>query len=163
MASSITHVGMADLVAVRHPATLVTLGLGSCIGLVIFDPSTKVAAMAHIMLPDSRDAKEVPKPGKFADTAVPLLLEHLKNLGAVKGQLKAKMAGGAQMFNIPGKDNSLLAVGSRNVEATTAMLAKHGVPLVASDVGGNKGRSVEFNTETWKLLVKTLGTGSQEL
>ena len=67
------------------------------------------------------------------------------------------------MFNIPGKDNSLLAVGSRNVEATTAMLAKHGVPLVASDVGGNKGRSVEFNTETWKLLVKTLGTGSQEL
>jgi len=156
-------VGMADLVSVRHPATLVTLGLGSCIGLVIFDPSTKVAAMAHIMLPDSRDAKEVPKPGKFADTAVPLLLEHLKNLGAVKGQLKAKMAGGAQMFNIPGKDNSLLAVGSRNVEATTAMLAKHGVPLVASDVGGNKGRSVEFNTETWKLLVKTLGTGSQEL
>nr|WP_232207762.1 chemotaxis protein CheD [Aminomonas paucivorans] len=154
---------MADLVSVRHPATLVTLGLGSCIGLVIFDPSTKVAAMAHIMLPDSRDAKEVPKPGKFADTAVPLLLEHLKNLGAVKGQLKAKMAGGAQMFNIPGKDNSLLAVGSRNVEATTAMLAKHGVPLVASDVGGNKGRSVEFNTETWKLLVKTLGTGSQEL
>ncbi|EFQ23303.1 chemotaxis protein CheD [Aminomonas paucivorans] len=161
--SAVTHVGMADLVSVRHPATLVTLGLGSCIGLVIFDPSTKVAAMAHIMLPDSRDAKEVPKPGKFADTAVPLLLEHLKNLGAVKGQLKAKMAGGAQMFNIPGKDNSLLAVGSRNVEATTAMLAKHGVPLVASDVGGNKGRSVEFNTETWKLLVKTLGTGSQEL
>ena len=161
--SAVTHVGMADLVSVRHPATLVTLGLGSCIGLVIFDPSTKVAAMAHIMLPDSRDAKEVPKPGKFADTAVPLLLEHLKNLWAVKGQLKAKMAGGAQMFNIPGKDNSLLAVGSRNVEATTAMLAKHGVPLVASDVGGNKGRSVEFNTETWKLLVKTLGTGSQEL
>ena len=161
--SAVTHVGMADLVSVRHPATRVTLGLGSCIGLVIFDPSTKVAAMAHIMLPDSRDAKEVPKPGKFADTAVPLLLEHLKNLGAVKGQLKAKMAGGAQMFNIPGKDNSLLAVGSRNVEATTAMLAKHGVPLVASDVGGTKGRSVEFNTETWKLLVKTLGTGSQEL
>ena len=88
--SAVTHVGMADLVSVRHPATLVTLGLGSCIGLVIFDPSTKVAAMAHIMLPDSRDAKEVPKPGKFADTAVPLLLEHLKNLGAVKGQLKAR-------------------------------------------------------------------------
>lgn len=163
MASSITHVGMADLVAVRHPATLVTLGLGSCIGLVIFDSSTKVAAMAHIMLPDSRDAKEVPKPGKFADTAVPLLLEHLKNLGAVKGQLKAKMAGGAQMFNIPGKDNSLLAVGARNVEATLALLAKNGISLVGSDVGGNKGRSVEFSTETWKLVVKTLGTGTQEL
>jgi chemotaxis protein CheD len=154
---------MADLVGVKHPATLVTLGLGSCIGLVIYDQASRVAAMAHIMLPDSRDAKEVSKPGKFADTAVPRLLEELNRLGASKGNLKAKMAGGAQMFNLPGKESGLLAVGARNAEATIAMLARYGVPLVASDVGGNKGRSVEFSTETWKLIVKTLGTGTQEL
>jgi chemotaxis protein CheD len=154
---------MADLVVVKHPAALVTLGLGSCIGLVIYDPQNRIAAMAHIMLPDSRDARDVPKPGKFADTAVPRLLDELNRMGAAKANLKAKMAGGAQMFSLPGKDSGLLAVGARNAEATVALLIRFGVPLVASDVGGNKGRSVEFGTETWKLTVKTLGTGTQEI
>lgn len=94
MSTSAIHVGMADLVAVRHPATLITLGLGSCIGLVIYDQAARVAAMAHIMLPDSRDAKEVLKPGKFADTAVPLMMDKLMELGVNKSKLKAKMAGG---------------------------------------------------------------------
>ncbi len=157
------HVGMADLVVSRHPATLVTLGLGSCIGLVVYDQATKTAGMAHIMLPDSRDVKNPPKPGKFADTAVPLLLEELLKLGVNKSQLRAKMAGGAQMFTMPGKDSAIFAVGARNVEATLKMLSAEGIRLVASDTGGNKGRSVEFNTETMKFVVKTLGSGTKEL
>ena len=157
------HVGMADLVVSRHPATLVTLGLGSCIGLVIFDQSSRTAGMVHIMLPDSREAKNIPKPGKFSDTAVPLLLEELDKLGANRAQLRAKMAGGAQMFTMPGKDSTLFAVGTRNVEATTKMLASAGIRLIASDTGGSKGRSVEFNTETLKFIVKTLGSGTKEL
>lgn len=157
------HVGMADLVVSRHPATLVTLGLGSCIGLVIFDQSSRTAGMVHIMLPDSREAKNIPKPGKFSDTAVPLLLEELDKLGANRAQLRAKMAGGAQMFTMPGKDSALFAVGTRNVEATTKMLASAGIRLIASDTGGSKGRSVEFNTETLKFIVKTLGSGTKEL
>jgi len=158
------HVGMADLVVSKHPATLITLGLGSCIGLVIFDQVSKTAGMVHIMLPDSRDAKNIPKPGKFADTAVPLLLEELTKLGVNKAQLRAKMAGGAQMFSMPGKaDNAIFAVGNRNVEATTKMLAAAGIKLVASDTGGSKGRSVEFSTETLKFIVKTLGSGTKEL
>ena len=156
---------MADLVVSKHPATLVTLGLGSCIGLVIFDQVSKTAGMVHIMLPDSRDAKNLPKPGKFADTALPLLLDELAKLGASnKSQLRAKMAGGAQMFAMPGKtDNAIFAVGSRNVEATTKMLADAGIRLVASDTGGSKGRTIEFSTETMKLIVKTLGSGTKEL
>jgi chemotaxis protein CheD len=154
---------MADLVVSKHPANLLTLGLGSCIGLVIYDQLSKSAGMVHIMLPDSRDVKNIPKPGKFADTAVPLLLEELLKLGVNKSQLRAKMAGGAQMFSIPGKDNAIFSVGTRNVEATTKMLANAGVRLVASDTGGNKGRSVEFSTETMKLVVKTLGSGTKEL
>lgn len=157
------HIGMADLVVSKHPANLLTLGLGSCIGLVIYDQLSKSAGMVHIMLPDSRDVKNIPKPGKFADTAVPLLLEELLKLGVNKSQLRAKMAGGAQMFSIPGKDNAIFSVGTRNVEATTKMLANAGVRLVASDTGGNKGRSVEFSTETMKLVVKTLGSGTKEL
>lgn len=157
------HVGMADLVVSKHPATLVTLGLGSCIGLVIYDQLSKAVGMVHIMLPDSREAKNIPKPGKFADTAVPLLLEELSKLGVNKSQLRAKMAGGAQMFTMPGKDSAIFSVGNRNVEATTKMLAAAGIRLVASDTGGSKGRSVEFNTETMKFTVKTLGSGTKEI
>ena len=163
--SAPVHVGMADLVVSKHPATLITLGLGSCIGLVIYDQTSKTAGMVHIMLPDSRDAQNLPKPGKFADTALPLLLSELAKLGAGnKAQLRAKMAGGAQMFSMPGKtDNAIFAVGNRNIEATTKLLAEAGIKLIASDTGGNKGRTVEFSTETMKFTVKTLGSGTKEL
>jgi chemotaxis protein CheD len=157
------HVGMAEMVVSKHPATLITLGLGSCIGLVIFDQISRTAGMVHIMLPDSRDVKNNPKPGKFADTAVPLLLEELQKLGVNKSQLRAKMAGGAQMFSIPGKDSAIFSVGNRNVEATLKYLNAEGVKLLASDTGGSKGRSVEFSTETLKFIVKTLGSGIKEL
>jgi chemotaxis protein CheD len=154
---------MADLVVSRHPAHLVTLGLGSCIGLVIYDQMSKTVGMVHIMLPDSREAKNIPKPGKFADTAVPLLLDELAKLGVNKSQLRAKMAGGAQMFSMPGKDSAIFAVGARNTEATLKMLSSEGVRLVAQDTGGSKGRSVEFDTDTMKFTVKTLGLGTKEL
>ncbi|MBP8784819.1 MAG: chemotaxis protein CheD [Synergistaceae bacterium] len=157
------HVGMADCVVSKHPANLVTLGLGSCIGLVLFDPASRTAGLVHIMLPDSHGAKSLPKEGKFADTAIPFLLEQLNKLGINKNQLKAKMAGGAQMFSMPGKENSLFAVGSKNTDVTTALLNTLGIKILASDTGGNKGRSIEFSTETLKLTVKTLGAGVKEL
>jgi len=71
--------------------------------------------------------------------------------------MKAKIAGGAQMFAVPGNPTDFLAVGSRNIKETTAMLLKLSIPLVASDTGGNKGRTVEFSTTTWMLAIKTLG------
>ncbi len=157
------HVGMAELVALRHPALLVTLGLGSCIGLVLYDEANRIAGLVHIMLPDSRQSRNETKPGKFADTALPALLAELNKLGASRSRLKAKMAGGAQMFNLPGSGQGLLAVGNRNIEATKNLLAQLNIPLVASDTGGNKGRSIEFSTETWVLTVKTLGKSVQML
>ncbi|MCL1941060.1 MAG: chemotaxis protein CheD [Synergistaceae bacterium] len=155
------HVGMADVVAVSSPAKLITLGLGSCIGLVIYDEIAKVAAMAHIMLPESRGGKEPEKPGKFADLAVPFLLEELLKKHAQKERLKAKFAGGAQMFaNVVSSGGAdFLAVGVRNAAETLAFLNKFKIKIVASDTGGNKGRTVEFNTETWMLSVKVLGKG----
>jgi chemotaxis protein CheD len=151
------HVGMADLVVVSAPAKLITLGLGSCIGMVIFDSAAKIAGMAHIMLPDSHGSKGSEKVGKFADIAVPAVIDEMVKKGATKSRMKAKIAGGAQMFALPGTPTDFLAVGSRNVKETTAMLAKMGIPLVASDTGGNKGRTVEFSTTTWMLAIKTLG------
>ncbi len=155
------HVGMADVVLVKHPGKMVSLGLGSCIGLVIYDDSTKLAAMAHIMLPESRGGKDNTKPGKFADTAVPTLIDMLVKAGAKREKFKAKMAGGSQMFNVPGSKSGFLAVGARNAEETEKHLKQHGIKLVASDTGGNRGRSVEFSTDDWILVVKTLGTGKQ--
>lgn len=163
MKPQVVHVGMAELIVLRHPALLVTLGLGSCIGLVLYDESSRVAGMVHIMLPESRQNRAEAKPGKFADSALPELLGELGKLGANRSRLKAKMAGGAQMFNLPGSGQGLLAVGSRNIEATTELLTQLRIPLVASDTGGSKGRSVEFSTETWVLTVKTLGKGIQML
>lgn len=157
------HVGMADLIVVSAPAKLITLGLGSCIGLVIFDSIAKVAGMAHIMLPDSRGAKGGEKIGKFADTAVPAVIDELIKKGALKSRMKAKIAGGAQMFALPDAPTDFLAVGSRNVKETTSRLAAAGIPLVASDTGGNKGRTIEFSTTTWFLTVKTLGKGKADI
>ena len=156
------HVGMADLIVVSAPAKLITLGLGSCIGLVIFDSTSKIAGMAHIMLPESRGAR-IEKLGKFADTAVPTVIDEMIKKGASKARMKAKIAGGAQMFAIQDTPTDFLAVGSRNVKETTAILTKEGIHLVASDTGGNKGRTVEFSTTTWMLAIKTLGQGKTEI
>ena len=155
--------GMADMVVANAPAKLVTLGLGSCIGLVVFDSVAKVAGMVHIMLPDSRGAQGNEKIGKFADTAIPAMVDQMIKKGASKARMKAKIAGGAQMFALPGASAEFLSVGSRNVKETTAGLAKMGIVLVASDTGGNKGRTVEFSTENWMLKVKTLGKGVTEI
>lgn len=158
------HVGMADMVVVSAPAKLITLGLGSCIGLVLFDQSAKIAGMAHIMLPESRgSAERIQKPGKFADVAVPALIEEMTKKGAVRSRIKAKMAGGAQMFSLADSPTDFLSVGGRNAKETAAMLAKFGIQVAASDTGGNKGRTVEFSTTTWMLQVKVLGKGSFEI
>jgi chemotaxis protein CheD len=159
------HVGMADIIVVTSPEMLITLGLGSCIGLVLYDQTAKVAGMAHIMLPDSRgaSAKALEKPGKFADTAVPTLIEMVCARGAVRSRLKAKFAGGSQMFALPGAETDFLAVGARNAKETADLLKKAGIQVVNSDVGGNKGRTVEFSTVDWMLAVKILGKGKIEI
>ena len=158
------HVGMAELVVLSSPETLVTLGLGSCIGLVIYDPPARVAGMVHIMLPDrGRSCGPLEKPGKFADTAVPALVEQVCRKGGLRSRLKAKMAGGSQMFALPGAPADILAVGSRNAKETLEILKRLAIPLIASDLGGNKGRTVEFSTQTWMLSVRILGKGTTEI
>ena len=163
MAENRIVLGMADLTVVPAPVTLVTLGLGSCIGLVIFDSFAKVAGMAHIMLPDSRGLKGTEKVGKFADTAVPALVEEMLKKGATRPRMKAKIAGGAQMFALPGASAEFLTVGAKNVKETKMKLARMGIALVASDTGGNKGRTIEFSTSNWLLKVRTLGKGMSEI
>jgi chemotaxis protein CheD len=118
---------------------MMTIGLGSCIGLTLYDDSTKTGAMVHIMLPDSAGRKD--RPGKYADSAIPLLLKELNALGSKNRSLIAKMAGGACMFEYFGTN---LNIGERNAERVRAILKEHNIPLRKEDVGGKVGRSVTF-------------------
>ena len=163
MAENSIVLGMADLMVVPAPIKLITLGLGSCIGLVVYDSFAKVAGMAHIMLPNSRGLSGSEKVGKFADTAVPAIIEEMLKKGATRARIKAKIAGGAQMFALPGMSADFLTVGAKNVSETMLRLRRLGIALVASDTGGNKGRTIEFSTSNWMLKVKTLGKGTNEI
>lgn len=146
-------IGIGELAVERNPAVIVTLGLGSCVGVCMRDPVAKVGGMAHVMLPDSGN-RDVQTPGKYADTAVSILIEKLLSLGAVKTRLEAKIAGGASMFETSGMN-----VGQRNVEAVRNWLKYHQIPLKAEDVGGSRARSIEYNIETGKLLIRKVGGG----
>ena len=163
MAENSIVLGMADLCVLRAPVKLITLGLGSCIGLVVYDATAKVAGMAHIMLPNSRGLMGSEKVGKFADTAVPRIIDDMLRLGALKNRIRAKLAGGAQMFSLPGMSADFLTVGAKNVSETMQRLRRMGIAIAAADTGGNKGRTIEFSTSSWMLKVKTLGKGIKEI
>jgi len=150
-------IGIGEYKAARNPAILVTLGLGSCVGVCIRDPHRKIGGMIHVMLPDSGRNKNVKNPGKYADTGIPLLLEEVRKLGGNLNNLEAKIAGGASMF----KSNSSMDIGRRNVEAVKNMLKKYGIKLLAEDVGGNKARSIEYNISTGALLIRVVGGGEK--
>ncbi|SES63162.1 chemotaxis protein CheD [[Clostridium] polysaccharolyticum] len=150
------RVGMADLNICTAPNAITTLGLGSCVGIVLYDPSKKMAGLAHIMLPDSTKIKMNENKAKFADTGIELLLQELEKAGANRRNLLAKIAGGSQMFAFR-SNNDMLRIGERNVEATKEKLKQLGIRIVAEDTGRNYGRTIEFYPETNELIIKAVG------
>lgn len=157
--SNVITVGMADYKTSKTPDILMTAGLGSCIGICISDPVEKVGGMAHIMLPTSNGHPGV-NPAKYADTAVELMIQDILRLGAKKMRLRAKIAGGAQMFSFPGKTN-ILKIGDRNAEAVEAELKRLGIPLLVADVGGSFGRTIHFDVGTGDLKIRTINHGEK--
>ncbi|MCU0306403.1 MAG: chemotaxis protein CheD [Thermoleophilia bacterium] len=154
-------VGLGQLAVTRDPGdVLAAIGLGSCIGLAAVDLRAGVAGMAHVMLPESAIAKEVVQPGKFADTAVPALVEAMVRLGAEPGRLVVKMAGGAQMFQGQG---GVLNIGMRNAIAVRAALKSAGLRLRAADTGGTVGRTLDLVVATGRMTVRAIGQELQEL
>lgn len=135
--------------------TLRALGLGSCIGLCAFDAKLKLACLAHIVLPQSKAASSIDL-GKYADTAVPYVIEQMSKRGALKTRLRFAIAGGAQLFSFAGAGERL-DVGKRNTEAVKELLKKLNMNLVAEDVGGKSGRTVSLNARTGEVTVKAVG------
>ena len=159
MAGNMIIVGMADLNVCKSPGVLTTLGLGSCVGVAFHDNINKVAGLAHIMLPDSKQIQNNSNIAKFADTAIVKLLQDMGKLGAQRQNVKAKLAGGAQMFAFSSTSSSM-RIGDRNIEACIAILKMLRIPILANETGDNYGRTVELYADTGKFVIKTIGHGT---
>jgi chemotaxis protein CheD len=158
-------VGISDLKIARPPDTLITYALGSCVGICLLDANTHVAGLSHIMLPTSSLAPGDKNVFKFADTAIPDLVKKMAQMGASPSRLKAKIAGGAQMFEIQGGmgGGSTWNIGQRNVQAVTETLRKMNIPILAQDVLANYGRTVSFDPATGAMTVRALNKGIKTL
>lgn len=155
-------VGMADLKIAPYPDKLTTLGLGSCVGIALYDKAIKLGGLAHIMLPDSTQIRNNENIAKFADTGIDELIRQMVKEGSKQSRLVAKIAGGAQMFEFK-HTSETMRVGTRNVAAVRQILENYKIPILADDTGENYGRTIELHTQTGILVVRTIGHGIKEL
>ncbi|MBZ9688114.1 chemotaxis protein CheD [Clostridium estertheticum] len=155
-------VGIADLNVAFSPNKLITVGLGSCVGIAIYDKDIGIGGLAHIMLPDSSQFNKVTNEIKFADLAIPILVEIMIKKGATLKNMRAKIAGGASMFNFPDK-TIVMDIGNRNGIAVKSALKSLSIPILSEDIGGNKGRTLIFDTTSGSLFIRTVGMGTTEI
>ena len=142
---AVANVGIADYKIIKSPDQIMTVGLGSCCG-----------GLVHILLSESKTEKNLTNRAKFADTGITLLYEELRKKGANPRFMKAKMAGGAHMFNFNNSNNTL-TIGEKNVKVCKETLFKLRIPIISSDVLGSCGRTIIFDTTTNKLKIKSVG------
>lgn len=160
---NLLKVGMADLNIVSHTGGLKTTGLGSCVGITLFDSYARIAGMAHVMLPSSEIAKEgTLNLAKYADTAIIEMIKQMEKLGASRYRMEAKLAGGAQMFAFT-SGNESMRIGPRNAITCKEILNQLKIPIKAEDTGGNYGRTIEFSCETGILTVRSVQHGVKEM
>ncbi len=154
------EVGISDLNVAAADEVLITRALGSCVGVCLYDGTAKVAGMSHIMLPDSKPFAPVEgrQLYKFADTALPALVEKMEEKGALRGRMKAKIAGGAQMFACAA-NSSLASIGQRNVMAVKIALLRLHIAIVAEDTGKDYGRTQIFSASDGVMQIKSVIKG----
>jgi chemotaxis protein CheD len=152
------RVKVADY-AVASEGVIATIGLGSCVAIVLYDPVAHIGGLAHILLPDVSMSRDRSNPAKFPSTIVPILLEEMRRLGASKKRIRAKIVGGASMFSnlIP---NGAMNIGERNVLAVRDVLGHANIPIVAADTGSDHGRSVYLSIDDGRVEVRSLRKGT---
>jgi chemotaxis protein CheD len=157
-------VGLAEIKFSKDPDDiLICHGLGSCVGVAIFDTASRVAGMAHVLLPDSTISNSSSfHEERFADTAVPKLIRDFQEMGGNLLSSSLKIAGGAALFNT-GKINSQLNVGERNIIGVKAALKKLGIRIKNEDVGGNRGRTVKLHVLDGHMTIREIGKGERPL
>lgn len=162
MIDSVVKVGMSDFKITKPPTKIRTLGLGSCVGIVLYDRKSKVAGLAHAMLPASSELRDNSNKAKFVDTSVDGLIREMKMAGADTNSLVAKLAGGAQMFKFTA-NSEVLNIGEKNAKAAKQKLKELGIRILAEDTGGNFGRTITFNPEDGTLHIRTVGHGEKTI
>lgn len=155
------RVNVADY-AVAGSGLICTIGLGSCVAIILYDPQTRVGGLAHVLLPNEAMSRDRSNPAKFPSSAVPLLLSEMRLLGARVERVRAKIVGGASMFGnlIPAGG---INIGERNIAAVRGVLSEAKIPIVAEDVGADYGRSVYLHLEDGRVEVRSLKKGSSVL
>lgn len=154
---NIIEIGIAQMAIVKTPAIIITRSLGSCIAIILYDPTIQIGAMAHVMLPNSKNIKNNDSAGKFADTAVPVMINKMILRGSTKKNIIAKLVGGAKMFHSV-NNGSPIDLGSKIITAAKDVLRENKIIILTQDIGKDYGRNVEFNTVDGSVLVKTIRT-----
>lgn len=144
-------VGIADYKLTKAPNSLITVGLGSCVGIALYNPKNKIGSLLHIMLPDSTTFKDTSKWQKFADLAIPRAVDEIA--GNNKKDIVAKIAGGASLFNFTSTNKSL-QIGKRNIEMVKQTLEELSVPILGEHVGGDSGRTMIVDLEDFNVTVR---------
>ncbi|MEG1448817.1 MAG: chemotaxis protein CheD [Oscillospiraceae bacterium] len=153
-------IGIADMKLGTTEDTLVTYALGSCVGIMLYDKTKKVGGLVHVLLPDSTTSTKTENPYKFADTGIEKTVLELEKRGINRVNLKAKIAGGAQMFKTSNMSSNL-NIGERNVAATKVALQKLRIPIIAQDVGLDYGRTVKFDLADGSVTIKSIKSGDK--
>jgi chemotaxis protein CheD len=167
----LVNVGVAEYHVTHNPRVLACFGLGSCVGVALYDAKKKIGGLAHVMLPDSKAMTRKGNPGKFADTAIAAMVEEMEKMGSNRRDIRAKVAGGACMFSIPGAKNPRnvpgpclgMQIGDRNIEAVAKVLEELKIKLVAEDTGGDYGRTMRFDVSSGAVTVSSIKHGVKEL
>ncbi len=153
-------VRVADWAVEAGDVVLVTLGLGSCVAMVLYDPVSRTGGLAHLLLPSPSLARDQSNPGRFPETVLPLLLGRMVATGAERDRITARLVGGASMFGSSSGTPGPLAMGERNVVSARQVLAAAQVPVVGEDVLKNYGRSVYFFLDDGRIEVRTVARGT---
>ncbi len=158
----IIDVGISDKKIAKSPVKLITRGLGSCVGITLYDPVQKTGGMAHAMLPDIDRAVANVNPLRFVNYVIKVMVEELEKCGCLRKNLEAKLFGGAHMFGFLSSE-SVLNVGDKNAEMSKAILTEMGINILVNETGGTFGRTITLNLENGKVLIKTIAWGEKEV
>lgn len=161
--SQVKSVGLGEWFVSSDPTvTIAAIGLGSCVGVVAYDPSSRVGGMIHIVLPDSAGNSDADSKTKFADQGLPVLFDGMYRQGAKKEKLVVKIGGGAQMLASAGVSMSF-NIGERNVDAVRKILKEMGLVISSENVGGVTGRTLRLYLNTGRITVRTVGSEEKDL
>lgn len=160
--SEVIKVGMADMAVCKGDDVVTTLGLGSCVGIAIRDPGTGIGGLVHAMLPSSLEIRNNANRPKFVDTGIEDLVNAIVKMGGNRNRLEAKIAGGAQMFTLIGKPDTI-RVGERNAAASRDKLKAMKIPLLAEDTGKTYGRTVIFYPKTGDYVIRAIGMPEKKI